>query len=99
MDRAHFTRDTAVERLAPGRYRATLSGEWSAPILPQGGVVTAVALRAMQSELDLPAQRLRSVSSVFAAQVKSGPVEIDVTVLRRGRSMSQLSATVRSAGE
>jgi acyl-CoA thioesterase len=97
--RAHFTRDTAVERRAPGRYGARLGAEWSAPLLPQGGVVAAVACRAMQVELDLPAQRLRSVTSVFAAPVRSGPVEIDVTVLRRGRSMSQLAAAVRNLGE
>ncbi len=96
---ADFTRDTAVARAARGRYRATLTDQWSAPILPQGGVVTAVGLRAMQAELDVPAQRLRSVTTVFAAQVRPGPVEIDVTVLRRGRSMSQLSATVRNVGE
>src|SRR5688572_31139027 len=53
----------------------------------------------MQADLDVPAQRLRSVTTVFAAQVRAGAVEIDVTVLRRGRSMSQLAATVRSAGE
>jgi acyl-CoA thioesterase len=35
---------------------------------------------------------------VFAGQVAEGPVEIDVAVLRRGRSMSQLTATVRNPG-
>jgi hypothetical protein len=52
--------------------------------------VAVVGLRARLAELDLPAKRLRSVTTVFAAQVGSGPVEIDVTVLRRGRSMSQM---------
>jgi acyl-CoA thioesterase len=50
----------------------------------------------MQLELDAPHQALRSVSNVFAAQVPAGPVEIRVDVLRRGRSMSQATATVRS---
>ena len=36
---------------------------------------------------------------MFAAPVRTGPVEIDVTVLRRGRSMAQATATVRSIGE
>ena len=76
-----------------------LTADWCAPMLPQGGVVAAVALRAMRAELDVPEQRLRSVTAVFAAQVRTGPVEIDVAVLRRGRSMSQLMATVRSPGE
>ena len=95
---AHFTRDTAVDRVGPGRYGATLRDEWSL-VHPQGGIVAVVGLRAMLAELDLPAQRLRSITTVFAAQVRSGPVEIDVTMLRRGRSMSQLSAIVRNPGE
>ena len=96
-DRPHFTRDTAVERVGPGRYRATLRDEWNTAVIPQGGVVAAVGLRAMEAELGVATQRLRSATTVFAAQVRSGPVEIDVTLLRRGRSMSQVSATVRSA--
>jgi acyl-CoA thioesterase len=35
---------------------------------------------------------------VFAEPVRPGPVVVDVTVLRRGRSLSQLSATVRNVG-
>lgn len=37
---------------------------------------------------------LRSLTTVYAAAVPSGPVTIDVEVLRRGRSMSQAMATV-----
>jgi len=83
---------------APGRYRAVVSDQWNAPVLPHGGVVTALALRAMAVELDAPEEPLRSVTTVFAAQVPPGPVEIDVTVLRRGRTMSQATATVRPVG-
>src|SRR4030095_3418962 len=83
---AHFTRDTAVDRVGPGRYGATLRDEWSL-VHPQGGIVAVVGARALPAELYLPTQRLRSLTTVFAAQVRSGPVEIDVTVLRGGRSM------------
>lgn len=99
--RSQFERDTAVEADpdVPGRYHVELSDQWNAPILPQGGVVTSLALRAMAAELGRPEQRLRSVTTAFAAQVPAGPVEIDVQVLRRGRSLSQAVATVRAAGE
>jgi acyl-CoA thioesterase len=83
---------------AAGRYRAILSGDWNAPILPQGGVVVGLALRAMQAELGSPVPPLRSVSAVFAAQVPAGPLAIDARVLRRGRSASQVLATVRAEG-
>jgi acyl-CoA thioesterase len=96
-----FVRETAVTRddAQPGRYRAELTPDWSAPVVPQGGIVAVVATRAMEAELDVPEQSLRSVSAVFAGQVRSGSVEIDVGVIRRGRSISQLTATVRNPGE
>lgn len=89
------TRDVGV----PGRYTAVMTDRWNAPILPHGGVATALALRAAATELAVPDQPLRTLTAVFAAQVPAGPVEIDVEVLRRGRSMSQVSARLRAAGE
>jgi acyl-CoA thioesterase len=98
---SRFLRETTVmpDAAVPGRYGALLSEEWCAPEVPQGGLATVVALRAMASALDAPDQSLRTVTNVFAAPVRSGPVEIDVTVLRRGRTLSQLSATTRNPGE
>jgi acyl-CoA thioesterase len=64
--------------------------------VPHGGFVTATTARAMTAELDDPTQRLRTITSVFAAPVAHGEVEIDVTVARRGRTMSQLSATTKN---
>jgi len=52
----------------------------------------------MAAELDDPAQRLRSAHTTYAAQVASGPVDVDVDLLRRGRSMSHLRAEVRNPG-
>jgi hypothetical protein len=52
----------------------------------------------MTDELSEPEKRLRSVTTVFAGQVQPGPVEIETRVLRRGRAMSQVTATLRSAG-
>ena len=93
-----FERGTAVERRAGGSYVAHIGEEWNCPVVPHGGLVTAAAIRAMAAELDDPEQSLRSVTSVFAAQVLPGPVEIDVSVLRRGRSLTQFSATVHNPG-
>ena len=81
-----------------GRFTAEIAGRWMLVVVPQGGVVAALAVRAMTATLGVPEQSLRSLSAVFAGQVATGPVEIDVTVLRSGRSMSQLTATVRNPG-
>lgn len=81
-----------------GRYTASISDAWVLAIAPQGGIVTAIALEAMHAFLDDDQQRLRTQTTVFAAPVLAGPIEIEVTVLRRGRSMSQLRAEVRNPG-
>jgi acyl-CoA thioesterase len=81
-----------------GRYTTSISPTWQLAVVPQGGIVAAIAVRAMQRELADPAQSLRTMTAMFAGQVAGGPVEIEVTVLRRGRSVSQLTATVRNPG-
>ncbi|ROO86833.1 thioesterase superfamily protein [Actinocorallia herbida] len=95
-----FAAQTAVagDPVRPGRYLAAFGGQWNAPVAPQGGVVTAAAVRAMRSELDDPAMDLRSVSVMFAARVEEGPAVVEASVLRRGRSMAQASASLRSEG-
>lgn len=80
------------------RFTTTISDTWQLAVVPQGGIVAALAVKAMEKALGDPTQTLRTVTSMFAGQVAVGPVEIDVTVLRRGRSMSQLTATVRNDG-
>jgi acyl-CoA thioesterase len=93
---SHFARGSAVTPLGNGRYRAHLAEDWNCPSVPHGGFVTATTARAMTTELDDPTQRLRTITSVFAAPVAHGDAQIDVTVARRGRSMSQLSATIKN---
>ena len=80
------------------RYLVDVDPRWNCPIVPQGGMMVAIAAKAMAVELAEPGQRLRSLTTVFAGQVPSGPVAIDVNVLRRGRSISQATAEVRSPG-
>jgi acyl-CoA thioesterase len=91
--------DTATVRsLGSGRYEAELDERWNLRPLPQGGIVTAIAVRAMETELAHDEQRPRTIHTTFAAQVAHGPLEVDVEILRAGRSMSQLRAEVRNPG-
>ncbi len=92
--------DLRIEEVAgvPGRFTATISDPWQLAVVAQGGIVAALAARAMEHVLAVPAQSLRSLSAVFAGQVGCGPVDIEVSVLRQGRSMSQLTATVHNPG-
>ncbi len=84
---------------ASGRYEAFVSGDWNAPIYPSGGVTTAIALRAMESELGTPELRLRTFSTMFVSTVSGGRILIDVERIRLGRRMSHLRATVRNESE
>jgi len=93
-----FLDTTGVSALGDGRYAATVDPMWNLRPLPQGGIVTALALRAMEEELGHAEQTLRTLHTTFVAQVAHGPVEIEVEVLRRGRSMSHLRAEVRNPG-
>jgi len=95
-----FTAATTLDPdgAVPGRYHGVVDDHWKLAVVPQGGIVAAVAARAMARELAAPEQPLRSFTAVFAGQVAVGPVEIDVQILRRGRSLSQLTTTVRNPG-
>jgi acyl-CoA thioesterase len=93
-----FAETTAVRAVGAGRYEGSIDPEWNLFPLPQGGVVTAVALRAMAEELGDPGQVARTLHTAFAAQVADGPVDVEVELLRRGRSMSHLRAEVANPG-
>ena len=93
-----FLEVTTLHRDGDGRFRGTITEDWVLRPLPQGGVVTAIALRSMQAELGHPEQRLRTLHTSFVGQVAAGTVEVDVEVLRRGRSMSHARAEVRNEG-
>jgi acyl-CoA thioesterase len=93
-----FAEDVVVGRIAPGRFRSELSHDWDLVSVPQGGVIASLALRAAGLEVDDPEQLLRTSTTVFAGQVAAGALEIDVQILRRGRSATQVLSTIRNEG-
>lgn len=93
-----FADDVVVVPAGPGRYQAELGHDWDLVPLPQGGIVVALALRAAAAELAEPEKPLRTSTAVFAGQVAAGSLELDATVLRRGRSASQVAVCVRNVG-
>jgi acyl-CoA thioesterase len=95
---ANFLSTTMVTSVAPQLYQAVIDDSWNLRPLPQGGLVTAVALRAMTDVLGDGAQTLRVAHTSFVAQVASGPVAVEVEVLRKGRTVSHLQAEVANTG-
>jgi acyl-CoA thioesterase len=100
MSDPSFLDATRVEPVSErgDRYRADVGTDWNAPTFPCGGVVSAVALRAMEAALADPSQRLRSFATMFVSTVESGSLAIAVDRLRIGKRMSHLQAEVRTAG-
>lgn len=96
-----FLAATSLTEVAdvPGRYTCTLGEHWVAPVIPYGGLMSAIAARAMQLEVEDRSQTLRTLTTTFASQIPVGNTTIDVELLRAGRGMSQLLARVRSAEE
>ena len=88
---------TAVTAIGDCRYRATIGDEWVLAMVPQGGVLAAIGARAMATEL-ATGQPLRTIHGVFASPVAAGTVEAVVTVLRRGRSVSQARVELGAPG-
>ena len=98
--RAAFARQMVLraDPVVAGRHHVDVDPRWNCPVVPQGGTMAALAAAAMIAEVADPDQRLRTMTTVFAAQVPAGPVELDARVLRRGRSMTQATVTTHAPG-
>jgi acyl-CoA thioesterase len=84
-------RDTEVEPVGDGRYRATIAPHWRA-YGPNGGYLAALALRAVGRHTTMP--RPASVSGQFLRVGRSGPADITVTTLRAARGAQCLRVTI-----
>lgn len=92
-DLAHDTRLTP-DPVRPGRFDATVGGAWRI-FYAFGGVTMAVAWSACRQHLDRPDLDPVSASALFCAPVPPGPVQVDVDVLRDGRTAAQVAADLR----
>ena len=99
-DPISFLEQTRVtpDATLPGRFCATLDRSWGAPLFPSGGLAAGVALRAMQCVVPNPKHHVRTMTTMFVSTVRDGPVEIDVELLRPGKRMTHVRATLRNAG-
>jgi acyl-CoA thioesterase len=94
-----LSRSTAVTRIdgTASRFAADL-GEGRGYVLPSGGVLMTVAMRAMTEELDDPTLWPISATATFFRPVHAGRLEAAVRVLRRGRAAVQLRAELGAGG-
>jgi acyl-CoA thioesterase len=93
-----FDRTTALRRVSdePLRYAADLDESWASLRGVHGGYCTALLVRA--AEATFPDRAVRTVAASFLRPTEVGPAEIEVDVVRAGRSFGTLVATLRQHG-
>lgn len=93
-ERGDFAADSAVSAQGDGRYAAAIGPAWGVPRGAHGGFVAAVIVRAFEAELAGQAGAARSLSCHFLKPIGLGPLQISVSVERRGRVVTSLLARV-----
>ena len=99
---SRFTDDTAVTSMGDGRYEATMDTGWWIVNGPNGGYVAAVVARAIVAEVAVgaetePPKTLHSLTLHYLRPPAEGPVHLDVTIERRGRSVATATARMYQA--
>lgn len=93
---ASLLTDTSPTRAGAG-WTIDLGTAWSF-LLPSGGVLQTVAVRAAAAELGDEGLRLVSASTIFCQPIQPGRLDADVATLRRGGSAAQMRVALRPGG-
>jgi len=93
-----FDRDTAVGAVGAGRYSARIDRSWWIIAGPNGGYVAAIVLRAVLAEVADADRRPRSATFHYLRAPAEGAVEVEVTVERAGRTVTNVSARMTQGG-
>ena len=93
-----FGRDTAVTRVDDDAFRATLSEDWWVFAGANGGYLAAVLMRALTERLDDPARMARSLTVHYLRPPSAGPADVATNLVRVGRSLATLTATMTQDG-
>lgn len=94
----HFDRDTAVTRTGDDEYAATISGDWWVFTGANGGYLAAVLLAALTDRVGDPERMARSLTVHYLRPPAVGPVTIRTSVVRAGRSLATVTATMLQEG-
>ncbi len=87
-----FSADTAVTAVGPSVFEGDIRARWWVGRGPNGGYLGAIVLRALRAALADPGRAPRSLTVHFLAVPEAGPVRIECSTERAGRSLSTLSA-------
>ncbi len=91
-----FDAATALSESGPGQFSGELSAGFNVGRSPNGGYVAALGVAAMGRVLPQPDPF--SVTTHYLRRLEAGPVGVEVTVVREGRSLSTTEARIRQDG-
>lgn len=91
-----FDVDTAVVPSGPGRWGAEVSDRWDIGLVPNGGYVLSIALAAMRAEVPHP--HPLTVTAHYLGPCRTGPAEVEVEVVKSGRTLSTATARLVQEG-
>ena len=89
---SEFDRATAIERRDDGAFAAAVDRGWFAGRGPNGGYLAAIVLRAMAAEVGDPEREPRSLTCHYLRAPAAGPIRVEVTIERAGRTTSTVTA-------
>lgn len=93
-----FSTATAVQASGEGRYRAWMTDEWNGTAAPNGGMLAATIVRAVEAEAGEGAPPVRIVSAQYLDAPSRGEVEIAVERQRPGKRVAVYAARIVQAG-
>jgi acyl-CoA thioesterase len=93
-----FERETAVEEVSPGHYRANIHKGWWVVRGPHGGYLASIALRALRAAVDDPERHIRSLTIHYFSAPREGEVTLETTIERTGGSITNASARIVQEG-
>ena len=91
-----FDEDTAVTAAGPGRWVGTVSNRWDIGLVPNGGYVLSIALAGLRAAIGHP--HPLTVTAHYLGPFKSGAVDVEVDVVKEGRSLSTAAARLVQDG-
>jgi acyl-CoA thioesterase len=94
-----FEAAVAIEPRGAGRYDGVVDDAFDGPAAPNGGVLAATMLRAVQAELGEGAPPPRTIAAHYLEAPAHGPVEIGVDVLRRGKRVAVADVRMLQEGK
>jgi acyl-CoA thioesterase len=100
---SQFDRDLSLARVPSDtdalRFTGAFAERWFIDRAVRGGQVIAAVVRAIEAAVGDPERTLRSITHHYLLPATAGPFSIEVSIDRHGRTLTNVSATLRQDGK